>query len=60
MILKGYSVNRRRLKDLHQSLKLKEKDAGLESSLQTIMQSFDGRYLYPSLEEKATHLLYFW
>jgi hypothetical protein len=37
----------------------REKDAGLESSLQTIMQSFDGRDLYISLEEKAAHLLYF-
>lgn len=37
----------------------KEKDASLESSLQTVMQSFDGRDLYPSLEEKAAHLLYF-
>jgi hypothetical protein len=37
----------------------KEKDASLDSSLQTIMQSFDGRDLYPSLEEKAAHLLYF-
>jgi len=37
----------------------KEKDASLESSLQTIMQSFDGRDLYISLEEKAAHLLYF-
>ncbi len=36
-----------------------EKDAGLESSLLTVMQSFDGRDLYPSLEEKAAHLLYF-
>lgn len=38
----------------------KEKDAGLESSLLTVMQSFDRRDLYPSLEEKAAHLLYFW
>lgn len=37
----------------------KEKDGSLESSLQTIMQSYDGRDLYPSLEEKAAHLLYF-
>jgi hypothetical protein len=36
-----------------------KKDAGLESSLKTIMQSFDGRDLYPSLEEKAANLLYF-
>ena len=37
----------------------KEKDASLESSLRTVMQSFDGQDLYPSLEEKAGHLLYF-
>jgi hypothetical protein len=37
----------------------KEKDASLESSLRTVMQSFDGQDLYPSLEEKAAHLLYF-
>ena len=32
---------------------------GLESALGAVMQSFDGRDLYPSLEEKAAHLLYF-
>ena len=37
----------------------KEKDASLESSLRTVMQSFDGLDLYPSLEEKAAHMLYF-
>jgi len=37
----------------------KEKDKSLSSSLNTIMQSFDGQDLYPSVEEKAAHLLYF-
>jgi prophage maintenance system killer protein len=37
----------------------REKDKSLHSSLQTIMQIFDGKDVYPSLEEKAAHLLYF-
>jgi len=37
----------------------REKDKTLHSSLNTIMQSFDGKDLYPSVEEKAAHLLYF-
>jgi prophage maintenance system killer protein len=36
-----------------------EKDDSLHSSLNAIMQTFDGRDLYPALEEKAAHLLYF-
>jgi prophage maintenance system killer protein/transcriptional regulator CtsR len=36
-----------------------EKDRSLPSSLNAIMQTFGGKDLYPSLEEKATHLLYF-
>lgn len=36
-----------------------EKDQSLHSSLNAIMQSFDGKDLYPSVEEKAAHLLYF-
>lgn len=36
-----------------------EKDKSLHSSLKTIMQSFDGHDLYPSVEEKAANLLYF-
>ncbi len=31
---------------------------GLDSALGAVMQSFDGQDLYPSLEEKAAHLLY--
>ncbi len=34
------------------------KDAGFESSVRQIAQSFDGTELYPSLEEKAATLLY--
>jgi len=37
----------------------REKDNSLHSSLNAIMQSFDGKELYPSVEEKAAHLLYF-
>ena len=36
-----------------------EKDTSFKSSLQTIVQTFAGKYLYPSIEEQAAHLLYF-
>lgn len=36
-----------------------EKDKGFRSSLQSVVQTFDGQYLYPSIEEQAAHLLYF-
>ena len=36
-----------------------EKDESFKSSLSTIYQTFDGKELYPSLEEKAANLLYF-
>jgi death-on-curing family protein len=36
-----------------------EKDNGFKSSLQTIVQTFDGKYLYSSIEEQAANLLYF-
>ena len=36
-----------------------EKDEGFNSSLQSIVQTFDGNYLYASIEEQAAHLLYF-
>jgi death-on-curing family protein len=35
-----------------------EKDKSLQGSLANIMQTFDGKELYPSLEEKAAQLLY--
>ncbi|MDA3927299.1 MAG: virulence protein RhuM/Fic/DOC family protein [Kiritimatiellae bacterium] len=37
----------------------KEKDKTLHSSLNAVMQSFDGKDVYPSVEEKAANLLYF-
>jgi len=36
-----------------------EKDKSLHSSLNAVMQSFGGQDVYPSVEEKAAHLLYF-
>lgn len=36
-----------------------EKDDSFKSSLETIYQTFDGKALYPSIEEKAANLLYF-
>ena len=36
-----------------------EKDESFKSSLQTIAQTFDQKYLYPSIEEQAANLLYF-
>ena len=37
----------------------KEKDESFKSSLSSIVQTFGGIYLYPSIEEQAAHLLYF-
>ncbi|OGW36542.1 MAG: cytochrome C biogenesis protein CycH [Nitrospirae bacterium GWC2_56_14] len=36
-----------------------EKDQGFKSALGAIYQTFDGKELYPSVEEKAANLLYF-
>ena len=36
-----------------------EKDSGFKSSLAVIYQTFEGKDLYPSVEEKAAQLLYF-
>ena len=37
----------------------REKDDSFKGSLENIFQTFDGQDLYPSIEEKAAHLLYF-
>jgi prophage maintenance system killer protein len=37
----------------------KEKDESFKSSLSAIYQTFDGKDVYTSVEEKAAHLLYF-
>ncbi|MDP1762537.1 MAG: RhuM family protein [Sediminibacterium sp.] len=36
-----------------------EKDESFQGSLAAIYQTFDGEYVYPSIEEKAANLLYF-
>ncbi|MCF0231016.1 MAG: type II toxin-antitoxin system death-on-curing family toxin, partial [Enterococcus sp.] len=36
-----------------------EKDDSFKSAIGNIYQSFDGKDLYPSLQEKAANLLYF-
>jgi hypothetical protein len=37
----------------------KEKDDSFKDSLENIFQTFDRQDLYPGIEEKAAHLLYF-
>lgn len=36
-----------------------EKDKSFEGTLQSIVQTFGGKYLYATIEEQAAHLLYF-
>jgi prophage maintenance system killer protein len=36
-----------------------EKDSSFEGTLQSIVQTFGGEYLYPTIEAQAAHLLYF-
>jgi death-on-curing family protein len=36
-----------------------ERDSGFESTLNSVVQTFGGEYLYKSIEEQAAHLLYF-
>ena len=36
-----------------------QKDDGFKGALQSIVQTFDGQYLYPTIEEQAANLLYF-
>ncbi|WP_372800888.1 RhuM family protein [Lutibacter sp.] len=37
----------------------REKDASFKSSIRSIYQTFDGKDVYPSIEEKGANLLYF-
>ena len=37
----------------------KQKDESFQGVLGNVVQSFGGKYLYPSIEEQAAHLLYF-
>lgn len=52
-------VNRLRERSGASALFGVEKDQGLESALGAVVQTAGGRDVYPSLEEKAAHLLYF-
>lgn len=36
-----------------------EKDRSFEGTLNSVVQTFGGEYLYPTIEEQAAHLLYF-
>lgn len=36
-----------------------EKDQSFSGILQSVVQTFDNQYLYPSIEEQAAHVLYF-
>jgi death-on-curing family protein len=63
-----YAEARKAIDELKKQLKKKkeandlfgnEKDEGFKSSLQVIVQTFGGQYLYQSIEEQAAHLLYF-
>src|SRR5699024_10463587 len=36
-----------------------EKDQSFSGILKSVAQTFDGEYLYPTIEEQASHLLYF-
>ena len=47
------------MKDNFEGLFGIEKDQGFKSAIGTIYQTFDGKELYPSAEEKAANLLYF-
>jgi prophage maintenance system killer protein len=52
------SINRLRVIYGNGVLFGKEKDNSFKSSISTIYQTFDGKDLYPSIEEKAANLLY--
>jgi death-on-curing family protein len=52
---------RNQLIDKQESTELfgNEKDASFSGILKSVVQTFDGNYLYPSVEEQAAHLIYF-
>ena len=51
-------INMLKQKFGHSALFGNEKDGSFKSSIGQIYQTFDGEYLYPSVEEKAAMLLY--
>lgn len=48
-----------KIKGVKTNLFGREKDNSFKGALKQIYQTFDGKELYPSLEEKGAHLLYF-
>jgi len=52
-------IDQMRLKFHGSSLVGQEKDQGFKSSIGAIYQTFGGRDVYPTIEAKAAHLLYF-
>ncbi|MBI4536630.1 MAG: virulence protein RhuM/Fic/DOC family protein [candidate division NC10 bacterium] len=52
-------IERLRAKFKASSLFGREKDDSLRGSLESVMQTAGGKDVYPSIEEKAAHLLYF-
>jgi death-on-curing family protein len=64
----NYSEARAAIATLKQQLKEKkeatdlfgnEKDQSFQGTLISVVQTFGGEYVYPSIEEQAAHLLYF-
>ncbi len=59
-IIQGYAVNDNRISQLGEVIRLmKRTEDSFKGSIGNIYQSFGGQELYPTLEEKAAHLLYF-
>lgn len=52
-------INTMKEKFKSSSLVGQEKDKSFKSSIGAIYQTFDGKDIYPTVEEKAAHLLYF-
>ncbi len=52
-------IQKVKLKHGNSELFGREKDKSFQSSISSIYQTFDGKDLYPSIEEKAANLLYF-
>lgn len=64
----NYSEAKAAIATLKQQLKEKkeatdffgnEKDESFQGTLKSVVQTFGGEYVYPSIEEQAAHLLYF-
>ena len=52
---KGKTIEKHETNDIFGN----EKDESFVGILSTIVSTFDGVYLYPTIEEQAAHLLYF-